>query len=288
MNSETTFTPVPPEADLHIPNDMIKIKKVIFLLSVMTAAILLIAGGCKKDNTQQSTSYDLMVKDVLGVSGKVTFTESSSTSAIIDIVLVNAPSGTHPANLYMNSAVENGAIIIALNPVDASGKSSTTITAMTYSALIAYDGYIKVLSSTAEPSVILAQGDIGGNVITTTKKSYALNLVGVFGVSGTALFEKRVNGNTLLTVSLTGMIPGDSYPATINLGSIASVGGGPVVKILSNVSGTTGKSYTNIQKLDGGTNITYENWLVYDGYLNIYQSPVALANIICHGNIGSN
>jgi len=255
---------------------------------MMTAGILLIAGGCKKDNTQQSTSYDLMVKDVLGVSGKVTFTESSSTSAIIDIVLVNAPSGTHPANLYMNSAVENGAIIIALNPVDASGKSSTTVTSMNYSALIAYDGYIKVLSGTAEPSVILARGDIGGNVITTTKKSYALNLVGVFGVSGTALFEKRVNGNTLLTVSLTGMIPGDSYPATINLGSIASVGGGPVVKLLSNVDGTTGKSYTNIQKLDGGTNITYENWLVYDGYLNIYQSPVALANIISQGNIGSN
>ena len=256
---------------------------------MMTAAILLIVGGCKKDNgPAQTTSYNLMVKDVLGVSGTVTFTESSSTSAIIDIVLVNAPSGTHPANLYMNSAVENGAVVVALNPVDASGKSSTAVTAMNYSELIAYDGYIKVLSSSAEPEVILAQGDIGGNVITTTNKSYVLNLVGAFGVSGTALFEKRVNGNTLLTISLAGVIPGDTYPATINLGSIASVGGGPVVKLLSNVNGTTGKSYTNIQKLDGGTNITYENWLVYDGYLNIYQTPVALANIICQGNIGSN
>lgn len=159
---------------------------------------------------------------------------------------------------------------------------------LNYSELIAYDGYIKVLSSSTEPDVILAQGDFGGNVITTTNKSYVLNLVGAFGVSGTALFEKRVNGNTLLTVSLTGMIPGDTYPATINLGSIASVGGVPVVKLLSNVNGTTGKSYTNIQKLDGGTNISYENWLVYDGYLNIYQTPVAVANIICQGNIGSN
>jgi len=259
------------------------------MLSIMTAVILLIAGGCKKDNAPaQKTSYDLMVKDVLGVSGTVTFTESSSTSAIIDIVLVNAPAGTHPANLYMNSAVENGIVAIALNPVDASGKSSTAVTAMNYAQLVAYDGYIKVLSSSAETNVILAQGDIGGNVITTTNKTYVLNLVGAFGVSGTALFEKRVNGNTLLTITLTGMIPGDSYPATINLGSIASVGGGPIVKVLSNVNGTTGKSYTNIQKLDGGTNITFNNWLVYDGYLNIYQSPVALANIICQGNIGSN
>ncbi len=268
---------------------MIKTKRVIILLTMMTAAILLVAGGCKKDSTPaQSTSYDLMVKDVLGVSGTVTFTESTSTSAIIDIVLVNAPSGTHPANLYMNSAVENGAVVIALNPVDASGKSSTTVTNMNYTTLIAYDGCIKILSSSTEPISILAQGDIGGNVITTTNKSYNLNLVGAFGVSGTALFEKRMNGNTLLTISLTGMIPGDSYPATINLGSIASVGGGPAVKILSNVNGTTGKSYTNIQKLDGGTNITYENWLIYDGYLNIYKTPIAVANIICQGNIGAN
>lgn len=289
LGYENNFIPVPPEADLHIPNDMIKTKKVIIMLTMMTAAILLIAGGCKKDSSPaQSTSYDLMVKDVLGVNGTVTFTESSGTSTIIEIVLVNAPAGTHPANLYMNSSVENGAVIIALNPVDESGKSSTKVTTMSYSSLIAYDGYIKVLSSSAEPDVILAQGDIGGNVITETNKSYVLNMVGEFGVSGTALFQKRINGNTLLTVSLTGLIPGDTYPATINLGSIASVGGGPAVKVLSNVNGTTGKSYTNIQKLDGGTNITYENWLIYDGYLNIYKSPVTVANIICQGNIGAN
>jgi hypothetical protein len=239
---------------------MIKTKRVLILLTMTTAAILLIAGGCKKDSSPaQSTSYDLMVKDVLGVSGTVTFTESSGTSTIIDINLVNAPTGTHPANLYINSVVENGAVIVALNSVDASGKSSTTVTNMNYTTLIAYDGCIKVLNSITEPELILAQGDIGGNVITTTNKSYVLNLVGAFGVSGTALFEKRMNGNTLLTVSLTGLIPGDIYPATINLGSIASVGGGPAVKVLSNVNGTTGKSYTNIQKLDGGTNITYEN-----------------------------
>lgn len=268
---------------------MIKLKRVTILLTLMTAAMLLVAGGCKKDNTPAlTTSYDLGVKDVLGVSGTVTFTESSSTSAIIDIVLVNAPAGTHPAFLYMNSSVENGAVAVELNPVDASGKSSTTVTTMNYATLIASDGYIKVLSSSSEPNVILAQCDIGGNALTTTNKSYTMNLVGSFGVSGTALFEKRVNGNTLVTVSLTGTIPGESYPATINLGSVASVGGGQVVKQLNNVNGTTGKSYTNIQKLDGGTSITYENWLVYDGYLNVYQTSVMTENIISQGNIGSN
>lgn len=254
----------------------------------MIAAVIFLAGGCDKDDEPgQNKSYDLAVKDVLGVSGKVTFTETSNTSTTIDIVLANAPSGTHPANLHMYSTVEEGAVVQILNPVDASGKSSTVVN-MTYSELIAYDGCIKVLKGGSEPALILAQGDIGGNVITTTNKSYALSTIGTYGVSGTALFEKRENGNTLVTISLTGTISGDVYPATINLGSIASIGGGPVKKTLSNVNGTSGKGYTNIRSLDGGTVITYDNWLVYDGYINVYQSPLLLTSIICQGNIGSN
>jgi hypothetical protein len=269
---------------------MVQTKKMILLLTMLTAAILLITvGGCKKeDSSAQNTAYNLKVKDILGVSGTVTFTETSSTRTTIDIVLTNAPTGTHPANLYMYSAVEEGAVAIALNPVDETGKSSSEVTTLTYSQLINYDGVIKVLKSSTELNVILAQGDIGGNVVTTTNKTYALGTLGAYGVSGTALFEKRENGNTLVTVSLTGTITGANYPATINLGSIASVGGGPVVKVLNNVDGTIGKSYTNIRKLDSGLGITYDNWLVYDGYVNIYQVPLNTGNIICHGNIGSN
>jgi hypothetical protein len=286
---ENTFISVPPDAAIHTSNKMIKTRRLIILLSTFTAAILLIAGGCKKDSDPvQKTEYDLEVKDVLGVSGTVTFSENSGTSSIIDIVLINAPSGVHQANLYMNSVIENGAISYLLNPFDSRGKSSTILSNMNYSSLIAYDGCIRVLSGSLEPGVILAQCDIGGNVVTSTNKSYNLNQVGEFGVSGTALYEKRLNGNTLLTLTLTGMIPGEVYPATINLGSIESVGGGPVVKILSNVDGTTGKSFTNIQKLDGGTNITFSNWLVYDGYINIYKTSALTENIICQGNIGSN
>jgi hypothetical protein len=159
---------------------------------------------------------------------------------------------------------------------------------MTYAQLIAYDGFVKVVKSSSEPDVILAQGDIGGNVITSTNISYTLDTIGVYLVTGTVLFEKRANGSTLVTISLSGTIAGETYPATTNLGSIASIGGGPVVKTLNNVDGTTGKSYTNIQKLNSGIDITYDNWLVYDGYINIYQTSVNINNIICHGNIGSN
>ena len=271
---------------------MTETRKAIPLITMLAAVILLIAGGgCTKNDPvpapARTTTYSLKVKDVLGVTGTATFTETSSNVATISIVLTGAPAGTHPARLCTNSAIEGGAVAIELNPVDATGKSSTTTTAMTYTQLIAYDGFIQVLESTSQP-FILAQGDIGGNVITTTKTNYKLDTVGVYGVSGTALFEKRVNGTTLVTITLTGTIAGDVYPATINLGSIASVGGGPVVKTLTNVDGTTGKCYTNIRKLDSGYDIIYNNWLVYDGYINIYQNTVSLGNVICHGNIGSN
>lgn len=254
----------------------------------MITAVILLAGGCNKDdNNKPTTSYNLKVKDVLGVSGKVTFTETSSTTTTIDIALTNAPAGSHPANLYQSSAVEDGAVIQILNPVDESGKSSTVVN-MAYSQLLPYDGCVRIMNSSSETHVIVAQGDIGGNVITATNKTYTLNTVGIYGVSGTALFEKRENNNTLVTITLTGTITGDLYPVSINMGSIASVGGGPVMKALNDVDGTTGKSYTNVRTLNTGIAVTYDNWLVYDGYINIYQSPMALGVIISHGNIGSN
>ena len=268
---------------------MTRTKNAVLLLTMFSAVIMLFSGsGCKKDDAtaKSSTSYDLKTKDVLGVTGKVTFIETSATSSTIEIVLINAPSGSHPAGLYMYSEVENGTSLITLNPVDETGKSSTLLTNMTYSQLNTYDGNVKVTKSSSETNVILAQGDIGGNVLTTVNKTYALDTIAALGVSGTALFEKRVNGNTLLTISLTGTINGQFYPATINLGSIATKGGGPVAKTLISVQGTDGKSFTNIRQLDSDLGITYDDWLVYVGYINIYQNEVTLANIICHGNIG--
>ncbi|MCB2222149.1 MAG: hypothetical protein KQI35_17330 [Bacteroidetes bacterium] len=273
---------------------MTKINKLIASLTILLSVTMLVSiSGCQKDEEPtpvppKTTSYNLMAEDVLGISGRATFTETNSGAVTIDILLTGAASGTHPAELCVNSAVEGGSVIITLNPVDATGKSSTVETTMTYAQLIVYDGFIHVLKSSTEPDVILAQGDIGGNVITATSKTFELDTLGSFGVSGSALFEKRVNGNTLLTITISGAIAGEMYPATINLGSIETVGGGPVVMTLNDVDGTSGKSYTNIRKLDSGIVIIYDNWLVYDGYINIYQDSVSLNNIICHGNIGSN
>lgn len=267
---------------------MRKEQNVIRSLVIMSLLVVLLVAGCKKDDIPlRKTEYTLKVEDVLGVTGTVAFTEHENGSTTIDIILNNAPSGTYSASLCQNTAIEGGDIVATLNPVGRTGESSTLVSNMPYSQLITYDGHIKVLKS-SNPEVILALGDIGGNEITSVNKLYPLNLVGIYGVSGTALFEKRVNENTLVTIVLSGTISGASYPASINLGSIASVGGGPIMKTLNNVNGTSGKGYTNIRKLDSGVNITYDNWLVYDGYINIYQTFAGIENIISQGNIGSN
>jgi hypothetical protein len=265
-----------------------------YFLGMMALAITLIitTGGCKKDTPPAAkTTYQLLVKDQLGVSGTITFTQTSSSVTTVSITLTGSDSAYHPAYIRSNSAIESGGVLITLNPV-VGGTSTTQVTALdnhtaiNYSQLIMYDGYADVDESSLNLGLIIAEGDIGGNALTSTSINYALDTVGILGVSGTALFAKRVNGNTLVSVSLTGTIAGATYPEAIHLGSVTTVGGGPVAKTLNTVNGSTGKGYTNIRALDDSTVVTYSNLLVYDGYLAVQQSAV-LTNTICQGNIGT-
>jgi len=268
---------------------MNQIRKGRFVFTRFLLGGLMMFSGCAKDAVQpRTTTYSLKVKDVLGVLGTVTFVETNPAVTTVNITLTGAEAGIHPAQLCMNTVVEGGNVKVILNPVGVNGTSSTAINNMSYATLIAYDGYIKVLQSDQDANIILAEGDIGGNVLTNANKSYDLSTIGTFGVTGKALFEQRLNGNTLVTITMNGLLLGGKYDASINLGSIASIGGGPVVETLNKVDGTTGKSFTNITELDSKIAITYDNWLVYDGYINIYQSKVSDGTVISHGNIGSN
>jgi len=274
---------------------MIKTKKGAVMMIAACAIMLMTIGGCKKeeDAKPKTTTYNLKVKDQLGVSGTVTFTETSSTVTTISIALSGGDTENHPAHIHLNSAVESGNIAISLNAV-VNGVSTTDVTkldnssAINYSQLIAFDGYLNVHQSANNLTTIIAQTDIGGNELTTTQKTYTLAAVGASGVSGTALFEKRKNGNSLITINLNGTLTGGVHPAVIHIGSVATVGGGPVVKTLNPVDGTTGKSYTTLRTLDNGTPISYDNAMVYDGYLAIHESALLMASILCQGNIGSN
>ena len=270
-----------------------------FAAFAMIAMVTL--ASCKKDKTTEvtpdpvvtpdalKTTYTLNVKDVLGVTGTVTFAEvsSGSTNSVVTIKLVGAPASTHPAHIHMNSAIETGGIAYALTDVDAAGNSST-ILPISYGGLIAFDGYVNVHLDAATLGTIVAQGDIGGNVFTGNTKSYTLLQDSTTGISGVAKFDQRKNGNTLVTVDLTsgGILPGGMYPAQINLGSVTTIGSPVVRRTLNPVNGTSRLSITNVRTLNDGAAITYDNWLVYDGFLSVHDAA-NVSNIIALGNIGA-
>jgi len=263
------------------------------MMAVMLTTVLV---GCDKDDDDpelRTTTYDLQVKDQLGVSGTVKFTEISNMVTRIEFALVGGDEASHPAHIHLNSAVVGGAIAITLNPV-INGSSSTDVTkldnnsAISYSQLLDFDGYVNVHQSSNDMNTIIAQADMGGNALTGNNKTYVLAQVGVSGVSGNALFEKRKNGSSLVTVTCTGTIAGGSHPAAIRVGSVSTVGGGPITKTLNPVNGATGKSYTQLSALNNGTSISYDNVLTYDGYLTVHESQLLMENVLCQGNIGSN
>src|SRR5665647_1199175 len=106
---------------------MIKKRKVVSVFTMLFIGLgIIFLEGCTKDPVAlRSTVYELNVKDVLGVSGTVTFTETSPTVVTIDIALTGISSGDHPAQLCMNTVVEGGIVKVILNPVDANGVSTT-------------------------------------------------------------------------------------------------------------------------------------------------------------------
>ena len=168
--------------------------KTVTAITVFAIMLTMVISGCKKETTTEinKTTYDLKVKDQLGISGTVTFTETSSTITTIDIALSGGDTENHPAYIQLNSAVEGGAVAISLNPV-VNGYSSTQVSkldnnsSINYSQLILFDGYLNIYESTINLTTILAQSDIGGNALTTTNLSYTLATVGVSGVSGTSV-----------------------------------------------------------------------------------------------------
>jgi hypothetical protein len=136
--------------------------------------------------------------------------------------------------------------------------------------------------STDDMGTFVAQGDIGRNELTGDFEEYALNSVADPAISGTATFAKRVSGETLITVQLTGTPADASFPSHIHANSAAETGG--ITIGLSNVNGTTGFARTNVSQLNDGTAITYEQLLEYNGYLNVHSG----ASLIAQGDIGQN
>ncbi len=241
--------------------------------------------------TGEEISYDLSAVGSSNVSGTVRFEELDDMSIRITITLSGTSAGgDHPAHIHANSAAEGGGIVLDLENVDGSTGMSQTIvtelndgTDLSFESLQEFDGYINVHNSSSDLGTLLAQGDIGSNELTGDSQEYVLSEVGDSGISGTATFSKRVSGETLVVINLTGDPEDSNHPTHIHTGSAQNPGG--IAIDLNNVR--NGFSRTNVAEFNNGTAITYEELISYAGYINVHKAQGDLGTIVTQGNIGS-
>ncbi len=267
------------------------------------AGFVFVLGGCNDDDEAgptlngNNTVYNLDEIGDSGLSGTVTFAELSNGNTTVVIDLSGTSSGnSHPAHIHMNTAAEGGGIAISLEPVDGASGTSTTIvsatdagTAISYSDLLMYDGYVNVHESASNLANVVAQGDIGQNALTGDMMTYALDERSNSGVSGTATFYERLNNETLVVLELAGTPSDGEHPSHIHMNTAAE--GGGIVVSLNSVDGATGLSKTNVTMLDeaaGGTAVTYSDLIAYDGYINVHLSADQLGVVVAQGDIGQN
>ena len=268
-------------------------------LSCLLLASMTFFIGCSDDETLpqltgESKQFVLFAKSNPAVSGTVTISKRNDNATLITIQLRGTSAGgSHPAHIHANSAAESGGIVLDLTAVDGStGKSETVVKSLnngspiTYDQLINLDGYVNVHLSGTDLATLIAQGDIGINELTSTSKTYPLSAVSNNAISGTAKFTKRVSGKTLVSIALTGTTPGVSSIAHIHINTVAQTGG--VLVDLTPVNGSTGKSDTSVNKLNSGAAITYDELLIFNGYVNVHESATALSTLIAQGDIGKN
>mgnify|MGYP001975037693 CR=1 FL=1 len=248
--------------------------------------------------TGESKSYALGSVADPAISGMATFYQRINGETLAKLMLDNTPQGgSHPAHIHLNTAAEGGAIAMSFTPVDGStGMSKTNIaslddgTAITYTELLQFDGYINVHLSAEDLATLVAQGDIGQNELTGEKMAYDLSSVDVEGISGTATFSQRVNNETLVMIVLENTPEGGSHPSHIHFNTAAE--GGGIAVTFNNINGTTGMSITNVTNYKDADMreiaISYDELLEFDGYINVHLSADDLGTLVAQGDIGQN
>ena len=278
-----------------------KFLKLLAMAFIVSATIV----GCNDDDdgdsvsgadlTGESKTYTLSSVSNPAISGTVKLEERRDHATVVTIDLNGTTAGnTHPAHIHANSAAETGDIIIDLNAVDGATGISTTVvreredgSTVLYDDLLDIDGYLNVHLSAADLTTLIAQGDIGGNELSATSRTFNLTAANASGITGTVKMTKRVNGNTLVMVDLDGASDTGEYPVYIYNNNIAN--GGPIAVNLTTVRGTSGNvSYTNVYELNNGTALTYDNLNAFNGHVLVSASPAAPTTYVAQTNIGSN
>lgn len=270
--------------------------KRISIALVMLLSFLVISN-CSSDDSNPpidipgAKQYDLYPVNNSGISGTVKIIKNEDLSITYEIQVSGTSDGTdYPVYIQYNSAAESGELARTLTTVNGTTGFSTTTstelepgTMVTYEELLNFDGHITIVTMVEGVEHIVAQADIGPNELTTTRRIYPLNAVNASGVEGTLTFIKRLNGQALAVIQLTGTTENTTYPAHIHMGSISE--GGSVFITFTPINGTYGSSRTNIDSSDGPEIVGYDDLMTYNGHADVHSGDVDNA-ILANGTIG--
>ena len=240
--------------------------------------------------TGNETAFALLEVGNSGVEGTVRFKEREDGAILVVIQTDGSPTtAVHPAHVHANTTAEGGGILISLNPVT-NGLSETLVTemddgtAISYIELIDLDGHVNVHES-ADDLTIVAQGDLGDNVLTGEAEFYQLFTPGDNPESvATVAIKERENGSALIEVEYTGAAAGGN-PVKIFSGTLAE-NGDDVLISLSDIN-NSGMSVTNISEMDNGTAITYSELIDLNGYM-VIETNDSNTTPLAEGDIGGN
>lgn len=135
--------------------------------------------------------------------------------------------------------------------------------------------------------LITSCSDDDDNVVAPEiSKTYKLGSVSNPDINGTAKFIKNVDNSTTIELQLKGTSNGGMHPAHIHFNTAAE--SGEIALNLESVNGDTGFSTTTTSALKDGSEITYEELLKYNGYINVHVSADDLGTLVAQGDIGQN
>tara|TARA_R110001606_G_scaffold399291_1_gene583770 strand:+ start:12618 stop:13160 length:543 start_codon:yes stop_codon:yes gene_type:complete len=108
-----------------------------------------------------------------------------------------------------------------------------------------------------------------------------------WGYQGEATFAERNDGNTLLTIELTGPSGTTQFPAHLHYGAYSLEA--DMAAMLTPVDAATGKSETLLKQLANGDEISYAELINFDGHIKVHLGDGDNKSVILvYGNIGSN
>lgn len=106
--------------------------------------------------------------------------------------------------------------------------------------------------------------------------------------SGTVSFRERSDGGVTIDISMDPTGSGGMHPAHLHYGTF-DIPDAEMAAMLNPVDASTGQSSTTIYKFVDGSEITYEELLVFDGSIKVHMDDGPNKSIVlAAANIGAN